>query len=442
MPFNWGSALKSWGESIPTVGAAWDNREKVKRDQDAARRQAILDDLTAEKDRVTLGTLADEKRRQGEGQQELIRYFNNVSDYNTKKSSYDQNKIDEKTFQDQVDLSELVDRNNFQSEKERKPGFVGPPRPMMSAPEIQEPTKYMGEEPKKPDINKVLPYMNQPEVKGALDYINPHSAKNGGGLFAGWKKKNEERDAIISGVDPYNGGKLESEDDKNAAWDMWEKTWATSTNLGIAPKYIEGAAIKAKEVQLAQIPGKTVEAGATGRAGVIGKAEGETESNVGALPGFRPIPGVRITDESIGKVKGLSPDIESMKTMAGNLISKYNTMGMRFVGNEAADYMSQVRNLQLLAKSPSLYNLGVLTGPDLMLLEQAIPNPSSIKEGAKKQVLGDLSVKLKNFRDLLDMRGNQFYRINGFEREPPKQEGSNGASLLDEIRQRRAARGK
>jgi len=422
MAFNWGSALTQIGKELPDIGSAWDNRRKLKQDEDAARRQAILDDLTAEKSRVTLGTLAEEKARQGAGREALGGYFDELS----KKSEFDKNQLEKTDFSNAVDLSEVVGRNNYLSQKERKPGFVGPPREMMPVPIVPtEPKAFIGNEPK-PDINAVLPYMDMPEVSKSLDYMNPKSAKNGGGLFAGWKKKNEERDAIISGIDPYNGGKLESEDQKNSAWDMWEKTWATSTALGIDPKYIAGAAEKAKEVQLAQIPGKTVEAGATGKAGVIGKVAGETEANLGALPGFKPVAGARITDESIGKVKGLSPDIESMKAMADELIQKYNTMGMQFVGNDAADYMSKVRNLQLLAKSPALYNLGVLTGPDLTLLEQAIPNPASIKEGAKKQVLGDLSVKLKNFRDLLEMRGNQFYRINGFEREQAQPYGGTG----------------
>ena len=75
-----------------------------------------------------------------------------------------------------------------------------------------------------------------------------------------------------------------------------------------------------------------------------------------------------------------------------------------------------------MAKGPEFYNLGVLTGPDLRLLEETIPNPASIKEGVKKQALGDISVKLNNFKNMLTQKGNQFYNLNGFEQDaPPKQ---------------------
>jgi hypothetical protein len=147
--------------------------------------------------------------------------------------------------------------------------------------------------------------------------------------------------------------------------------------------------------------------------------EGAEQSILGntTIPGLEPIEGVRQTEESIKNVKKVQPDVETMKTLADELIRKYETMGSVFTGDDAADYSSKVRNLQLLAKSPALYNLGVLTGPDLQLLEESIPNPSSIKEGVKKTVLGDLGIRLQNFRDLIDKRATQFYRTNGFQYE-------------------------
>ena len=160
----------------------------------------------------------------------------------------------------------------------------------------------------------------------------------------------------------------------------------------------------------------------TTKANVIASNEGETESNQTAIPGFKPIQGVKITDDSVRKVKVAASQIEMMKSLADDLINKYNKMGSEFTGDDAADYSSKVRNLQLMAKGPEFYNLGVLTGPDLSLLEETIPNPSSIKEGVKKQVLGDISVKLNNFKNMLTQKGDQFYSLNGFEKEQPKKQ--------------------
>ena len=164
------------------------------------------------------------------------------------------------------------------------------------------------------------------------------------------------------------------------------------------------------------------EAEATAKAGKIGGIKGETEANQTAIPGFKPIAVVNITNDSVKKVKSAASQIEMMKKLADDLITKYNKMGTVFTGDDAADYSSKVRNLQLMAKGPEFYNLGVLTGPDLDLLEQTIPNPSSIKEGVKKTVLGDLSVKLNNFKDMLNTKSQQFYRFNGFEQETPQKQ--------------------
>jgi len=105
------------------------------------------------------------------------------------------------------------------------------------------------------------------EAKDIMTNARFKDRSKSGGLFAGWKAKVEERDKINSGINPYNGDKpIENEAELNSAKDEWERTWATSTALGITPKYIKGAAEKAKTVQLAQIPGKVKEAGASAEA--------------------------------------------------------------------------------------------------------------------------------------------------------------------------------
>src|SRR5574344_1990294 len=97
------------------------------------------------------------------------------------------------------------------------------------------------------------------------------------------------------------------------------------------------------------------EAEATAKAGKIGGIKGETEANQTAIPGFKPIAGVNITNDSVKKVKSAASQIEMMKKLADDLITKYNKMGTVFTGDDAADYSSKVRNLQLMAKGPEFY---------------------------------------------------------------------------------------
>lgn len=92
------------------------------------------------------------------------------------------------------------------------------------------------------DINKYygeydpgLAAMVKPDIK----------ASGSGSGLTGWKEKIKERDAITSGISPYTGAAIKTEDELNDAWDMWEKTWATTPALAITPKYIKGAAKRA-----------------------------------------------------------------------------------------------------------------------------------------------------------------------------------------------------
>jgi uncharacterized protein YukE len=205
---------------------------------------------------------------------------------------------------------------------------------------------------------------------------------------------------------------MEDGPDKDKAIDDYMMVYAPGTKYPLTGKGIS----EKVGAENALIAPRSATAEATSRAGKIGGAEGETVANQTAIPGFETITGTKITDDSVKKVKGAASQIEPMKQMAQRIIDKYNKMGSAFTGDDAADFTSQVLNLQMMAKSEALFNLGVLTGNDYELLQKSIPNPASIKEGVKKQVVGDLSVKLNNFMKLLDDKGSTFYKLNGFQK--------------------------
>jgi hypothetical protein len=198
--------------------------------------------------------------------------------------------------------------------------------------------------------------------------------------------------------------------------DKMNEFFMRAKNFGLSGKGIE----QGVKQDYAGIPPAEEKAFRTSRAGEMGRSKGETASNVASIPGYRPIAGAKITDSGVENVRKVSPDIETMKGLTKEILDKYKSSGSKIVGNDAAWYFSKIRQLQLLAKSPALFNLGVLTGPDLMLLEQTIPNPASAKELLKKQIFGDIDVKLNSFNDFIDSRGKAFYRANGFEPDVSK----------------------
>lgn len=272
----------------------------------------------------------------------------------------------------------------------------------------------------KPVASGALGALARPGFEGdaaklALGIGDP-SAASSGGVF-GYKERYdtpENRALNLKTIDEMVAAGTLSEANATAMKNANQGVgvWENMNRLLQMASGIGGAVGREKEL----LEPRVNTASATTSARTTAK-EGAEQSILGntTVPGLKPIAGVRQTEDSINKVKQIAPDVETMKKLADELIQKYETMGSRFTGDDAADYSSKVRNLQLLAKSPSLYNLGVLTGPDLQLLEESIPNPASIKEGVRKTILGDTKVRLGNFRNLIDKRAQEFYRINGFE---------------------------
>jgi hypothetical protein len=216
--------------------------------------------------------------------------------------------------------------------------------------------------------------------------------------------------------------------EKEAAKQSYLYEWAPSSGYNASPEAINQATKKAVAVETATTGPKARTAAAVETARTTAGAGAESTINQTAIPGFRAIPGVPITNDSVKKVKDAAPTVQTMNVLINEILAKFSQKGYQFTGKDAADYQSKVRNLQLLAKGPELFNLGVLTGPDLRLLEESIPNPASIKEGVKSIAFGDVTTKLNNFKAMLNQRSAAQFRANGFEQEAAS--GASGATRL------------
>jgi len=98
------------------------------------------------------------------------------------------------------------------------------------------------------------------------------------------------------------------------------------------------------------------------------------------------------------QTKKFSDILETLKARVRNaqkseLVNPYS--------NTAKDIKNDLRDLQFLYKSPEFANLGVLTGPDLKLLEEVIENPGSLSNviSGKEGVLSRYDQLQKKVKD-------------------------------------------
>jgi hypothetical protein len=242
MGFDIGAALSYLGKAAPGIGQSFDD----------ARRQREEDELKRQQVAAALKQLAQEGK---------------INDQTIASNDYKQKRTT--ALDIETDTKKTKARRAYDSwmdmETKASGQFVGP---------MQETETAKVEQYKlKPSLDRMkqyqLPYHAAADegIEKTLK-AETDKEKEKTGLFAGWKKKVDERDAINAMPDGP---------EKDAAWDQWEKTWATSTYLSASDPYIGKAAKKAKEVQLAQIPGKTTEAAATSAAGTRAREETQRE---------------------------------------------------------------------------------------------------------------------------------------------------------------------
>ena len=106
----------------------------------------------------------------------------------------------------------------------------------------------------------------------------------------------------------------------------------------------------------------------------------KADGNKWAMPeitGWELKPGVQLGDAAKEKVRELDAEMKAFRAGVGELLDA--ARGGRAIGTERAKRAEALhRDLQLQAKG-TLYNLGVLAGPDLKLLDEVLPNPVAPK---------------------------------------------------------------
>jgi hypothetical protein len=404
MGFSWGAALTQLNKDIPTFGSAYDtmleNKRKNRRQETIDERQAILDNLSAENSRMDLDKLIEEKTRRGEARSAMDTFTGSLQPVDKPISTLPV---------DQVDLSKAVEAATGKGT-------------------VKMPGKTVDEAV---TSSNILKFSDRPEVKNTLDYFTEQekiNAKKAGGADTAKVYGILRRQMAVEKPELFDLARKQVEEMRNAGKfsDWLIKNYEATIESGDPIKAIEdmNAQVNKTEEGLRGreegIAIDTEKAFTTGKAGELGRAAGVTESNLEAIPGFKPIQGYKITDESVKKVKGAAPLVNNMNKIVDEILTDFKSKGYKFTGDDAAKYSANVRYLQMLAKSEPVFQLGVITGPDLMLLEQIIPNPSSIKEGMKSTVLGSVEGRLKEFKQNLNNGATEQFKANGFVRDVPK----------------------
>lgn len=126
--------------------------------------------------------------------------------------------------------------------------------------------------------------------------------------------------------------------------------------------------------------------------------------------------------------KKFKAGVSAARTLLENL-NEYQTLlankGSEYGGKAAQRMESLARDIQLSAKNEDLYGLGVLTGPDLELLESLIQSPTGLSDQIGWWQGDRARNKAQQFREMINTRIDSKAKTYGFE---PSSEWSTLAS--------------
>jgi hypothetical protein len=150
-------------------------------------------------------------------------------------------------------------------------------------------------------------------------------------------------------------------------------------------------------------------------------------SNVG---GWRLKPGATPTMDDAKQFKEAAVSAGNMSKAIDDLMSLVNQHGTEVAPTQAKSLMqAKLRDIQMLAKSPALYQLGVLTGPDMQILEQVTSDPTSwashINPWGGDNAIKNLQALKGNLGRNLQARS----KVYGFEAADPDTQALVGAQM-------------
>lgn len=100
------------------------------------------------------------------------------------------------------------------------------------------------------------------------------------------------------------------------------------------------------------------------------------------------VPPGSLDEVELRKVREASGEVADLAAAADEVKAIYQRTGGVLTGPDAARMRSLITDMQLTAKGPSVYQLGVLAGPDMAILDTMLANPAKLDSVLKNA--GDL----------------------------------------------------
>lgn len=158
-----------------------------------------------------------------------------------------------------------------------------------------------------------------------------------------------------------------------------------------------------------------------------------------AVPGFERTGEVLPKAEEAQKLRKATANAEQLQTKLNRLKELVKTAGSYEYGGQAGQEMASLATeIQLLSKSPEMYELGVLTGPDMGLLQKITADPESLDSLFTRDStrLKQIDTQLKSVADKTDSIAKSMgYRRQG---APASEKAAPGSASGLTPEQRRA----
>lgn len=160
---------------------------------------------------------------------------------------------------------------------------------------------------------------------------------------------------------------------------------------------------------------------AQGRADALTEKKVEKEKTL-AVPGFSRTGEVTPSIPEAQKIRdavAFSGDLEKKLKRMGELVDQNGSF--EWGGTAGQEMLSLAKEIQLSGKGKQLYELGVLTGPDLGMLESITSDPSSIsslftKDSTRKQ---QVNSQLESLKSKLQLSAESL----GYKKNPSQDDG-------------------
>jgi hypothetical protein len=157
------------------------------------------------------------------------------------------------------------------------------------------------------------------------------------------------------------------------------------------------------------------------------------------LDGYDLGDGFSLKPEVAEKLREAQGQTNQMTRNVDELMGLYKQYGNKVLPGPARARMEAVaRNLQLMAKGKTMYELGVIAGPDMDLLNSVVPVPGSktatIADWFSGDSGGDASETMERLRVMREQLGQKFElaaKSRGYQRRKAEQKAKGGFSDAD-----------